>query len=96
MELPESLIYKEEHFRRTGRIVLTTDELFREASWFAVLMGQGIHPADYNPLVDVISSDNTRAHLEQVKQAIRAAVERMPAHGAFIRDHRAAPALATA
>jgi tryptophan halogenase len=96
MELPQGLIYKEEHFRRTGRIVLTTDELFREASWFAVLMGQGIQPTDYNPLVEVISSDNTRAHLDQVKQAIRAAVERMPAHDAFIREHRAAPALSAA
>ena len=33
--LPDSLVYKEEHFRRSGRIVLNTDELFREASWYS-------------------------------------------------------------
>lgn len=91
MPLPDGLAYKEEQFRRTGRIVLTTDELFREASWFAVMMGQGIEPTDYNPLIEVISSENTRAHLAQVKQAIAAAVARMPTHEAFIRDHRSAP-----
>lgn len=91
MPLPDSLVYKEEQFRRTGRIVLTTDELFREASWFAVMMGQGIEPMDYNPLIEVISSDNSRAHLRQVKEAIASAVERMPSHEAFIRQHRAAP-----
>jgi tryptophan halogenase len=91
MELPDSLVYKEEHFRRTGRIVLTPDELFREASWFAVMVGQGIEPRDYNPLVEVISSDNTQAHLTQVKEAIAAAVQRMPTHESFIREHRSAP-----
>lgn len=96
MELPESLAYKEEQFRRTGRIVLSTDELFREASWFAVMMGQGIEPVDYNPLIEVISSGNARAHLTQVKEAIASAVKRMPTHESFIREHRAAPAPALA
>jgi tryptophan halogenase len=94
--LPESLVYKEEQFRRTGRIVLTTDELFREASWFAVMMGQGIAPTDYNPLIEVISSNDSRAHLARIKQGIRAVVDRMPTHEAFIRDHRAAPVPAAA
>ena len=96
MSLPESLVYKEEQFRQTGRIVLTSDELFREASWFAVMMGQGIEPRDYNPLIDLFSSDNSRAHLKQVKEAIAGAVDRMPTHQAFIREHRAAPAPAFA
>lgn len=96
MPLPESLQLRENYFRRTGRIVLASDELFRDASWFAVLMGQGVHPTDYNPLVDVFSAGDNRAHLAQVKQAIAAAAERLPAHGAFIREHRAAPALVAA
>jgi tryptophan halogenase len=94
--VPDSLRYKEEQFRRTGRIVLTTDELFREASWFAVMMGQGIRPLDYNPLIEIISSDDSRAHLVKVKQGIRAVVDRMSTHGTFIRDHRAAPVPAAA
>ncbi len=96
MPLPESLVYREEQFRRTGRLVLSSDELFRDASWFAVMMGQGVHPTDYNPLVDIVSDADNRAHLERVRQAIRATAERFPTHEAFIRQHRAAPALAAA
>ena len=96
MSLPESLIYREDQFRRSGRIVLATDELFKEASWFAVMMGQGIEPLDYNPLIDVVSSEQSLAHLAQVRQAIGEAVERMPTHEAFIREYRAAPAPAFA
>ncbi len=94
MAPPETLVRREEHFRRTGRIVLQSDEMFRDASWFAVLMGQGVEPSDYNPLIDVFSDADNRAHLAQVKQAVAAAAQRMPTHDQFIREHRAAPALA--
>jgi len=80
MPLPDSLIYREEQFRRTGRIVLGTDELFREASWFAVLMGQGVLPRDYNPLADTFGADANLRHLAAVKQAIAAAVPHAPTH----------------
>lgn len=80
MPLPESLTYREEHFARSGRIVLSPEELFRDASWFAVLAGQGHQPKDYNPLIDSISSEQNRAHLRQVKEEIRQAVARMPDH----------------
>jgi tryptophan halogenase len=78
MAIPDALAYKLAHFRRSGRIVLGTDELFREASWFAVLMGQGVRPADYNPLADAWPEAQNLAHLANTKQAIRAACERMP------------------
>jgi tryptophan halogenase len=55
------------------------------------MVGQGIEPLDYNPLVEVISSENTRAHLRQVKEAIAGAVQRMPTHDSFIRENRSAP-----
>ncbi|HZU51751.1 MAG TPA: tryptophan halogenase family protein [Sphingomicrobium sp.] len=90
MRLPESLVYKEEQFRSTGRIVLGSDELFREASWFAVMVGQGIAPRDYNPLIEVVSTEDSLAHLKQVREAIAAAVQRMPTHEAFIREQRTA------
>ena len=94
MKLPDTLLYREHHFRRTGRIVLGPEEVFRDASWFAVLMGQRIEPSDYNPLVDVSPPEADRAHLAQIKAAIAAAAQRMPTHQQFIREHRAAPALA--
>ena len=92
MALPDELAYKLAHFRRSGRIVLGTDELFREASWFAVLMGQGVRPVDYNPLTNAWPQAQTLAHLANVRQAIRAACERMPSHDSFFPAERAGAA----
>jgi tryptophan 7-halogenase len=89
MSLPDSLTYKEEQFTRTGRIVLKTDELFREASWFAVMMGQGLVPTDYNPLMDSYSTADNRQHLARLRGEIEAAAARMPSHEASIRQRLA-------
>jgi tryptophan halogenase len=76
--LPDTLRYKLDQYRRTGRIMLAAEELFRDASWFAVLTGQGVRAADYNPLLDVgLDADNLR-HLAAVRAAIAQAVERSP------------------
>jgi len=84
MRLPDSLLYKEEHFSRSGRIVLSSDELFKDASWFAVLTGQGHEPRDYNPLVDSMSSAENAAHLQRIKASIQAAVAKMADHTSFL------------
>lgn len=87
MPVPDSVSYRMTHFEHTGRIVLATDELFKEASWFAVMMGQDLRPTDYNPLLDTISAAENRAHLARIEQQIGAAVETMPLHQDYIRKH---------
>jgi tryptophan halogenase len=92
MDIPDELAYKLAHFRRSGRIVLGTDELFREASWFAVMMGQGVRPADYNPLADAWPEAQNQAHLANVRQAVRAACERMASADSFFPAEQGATA----
>jgi tryptophan 7-halogenase len=87
MDLPPSLIHREELFRRSGRIVLSAEELFRDASWFSVLMGQGQQPKDYNPLIDSISSKDNLAHLRHVREEIRQTSARMSDHMAALSVH---------
>jgi tryptophan halogenase len=84
MRLPDSLLYKEEHFSRSGRIVLSSDELFKDASWFAVLTGQEHEPRDYNPLVDSMTSEENAAYLQRIKSTIQAAVAKMADHSSFL------------
>jgi tryptophan 7-halogenase len=84
MPLPESLVRKEEHFSRSGRIVLSSDELFRDASWFAVLMGQGNRPMDYNPLIDSIGSEDNLMYLRRLKETIRLTSSKMKDHSSFL------------
>jgi tryptophan 7-halogenase len=84
MPLPEDLKYKEQQFARTGRIVLSTDELFRDASWFAVLLGQGHLPSDYNPLIDSIDAGENLAYLRRIKSEIRTTAAKLPTHESFL------------
>jgi tryptophan halogenase len=80
MALPETLVAREAQYRRSGRLVLGTDELFREASWLAVLDGQGIQAADYNPLADVVDPDTNRRQVAQVAEVIARAAPTLPRH----------------
>ena len=75
---PDTLATKIEQFRRSGRIVLDSDELFRDASWFAVLSGQGVRAEDYSPMLDAISAADNLRHVEAVRAAIRQSAGELP------------------
>jgi tryptophan halogenase len=64
--------------------VLSSDELFKDASWFAVLIGQGHQPRDYNPLVDTMNAEENAAYLRRIKASIQMAASKMPAHESFL------------
>ena len=85
MEVPDGLVYKEKHFTRTGRIVLSTDELFRESSWFAVMMGQGLRAEDYNPLLDSMTEADNLAHLARTRAQIAQAAASLPSHEEYLQ-----------
>ena len=67
---PATLATRIEQFRRSGRIVLGENDLFRDASWFAVMIGQGIEPADYNPLLDAVPAADNLRQVEAVRETI--------------------------
>jgi tryptophan 7-halogenase len=85
MRLPDELAYRMAHFTHTGRIVLRTDEIFKEASWFAVMLGQGLQPADYNPLLDSVSAEDNHTYLLRIEQQVAAALGSMTLHEDYIR-----------
>jgi tryptophan 7-halogenase len=84
MPRPENLEYKEQQFARSGRIVLSTDELFRDASWFAVLIGQGHVAKDYNPLIDSIAGRANLEYLQRIRSEIQGAAAKLPTHESFL------------
>jgi len=96
MPLPEGLIYKEEHFKRSGRIVLAPEELFRDASWLAVLTGQGHIPGDYNPLLDSVSSKDNFEYLRRIREILHATCQRLPSHESQILKVTQAPQVGVA
>ena len=84
MPLPDSLRAREEQYRRSGRIILESDELFREASWLAVLNGQGIVAGGYNPLADAIDGATNRAQVRQIAEVVARAAPTLPMHDAAL------------
>ena len=87
MALPEGLKEKYEIYRSRGRIFRENDELFSDTSWFAVMAGQNLWPASYDPVADVLDAAETRKRLDSIAGVIRTCADQMPAHDAFIAAH---------
>ena len=84
MPLPPTLTAREDQYRRSARLMLGADELFRDASWLAVLNGQGIEAADYNPLADALDPATNAAQVRQVADVIARAAPTLPTHVAAL------------
>ncbi len=93
MKIPEYLEEKIRLFESYGRVYRENDELFNDTSWFAVMVGQGLKPRAYDPLVDVMPVADLRARLADIRQVISKCVDRMPDHFEFIARHCAAKAM---
>jgi tryptophan halogenase len=91
MPTPESLERKIALFRANGRLFRYEDELFSETSWLAVMLGQGIAPTGYDPLVDTLPDEPVRQRLGRMAVLMRSAAEAMPSHSDYIARYCAAP-----
>ncbi len=90
MPVPDSLTQKQELFASSGRVGRDVDDLFREASWVQVMLGQGITPERFDPMTGAISDDQLSEFLANVRTVIERATHSLPTHEDFIRKHCAA------
>ena len=90
MAIPDTLAHKVELFQRHGRVFREHEELFTESSWIQVLIGQGVLPAGYHPMVDLLDDNETEAMLAGVRRVLESCAAQMPAHEDFIARHCAA------
>jgi tryptophan halogenase len=93
MELPESLAHKIALFRASAAAPDYRYGLFSRDSWLAVLVGQGVLPAAWNPLAEAVPLDDLAARLADLKYRIEVNAADMTAHGDFIRSYCPAPVL---
>jgi len=84
---PESLKEKIAQFESSGRVFREANELFTVSSWLSVMLGQGIVPTGWTPLVERFEIGEMTARLEQVADVVRRAAEAMPAHGDYIAEN---------
>ncbi|MBU1436606.1 MAG: tryptophan 7-halogenase [Gammaproteobacteria bacterium] len=86
MDIPESLARKIEVFRHSGRVFREQDELFSEIAWQQVMLGQGLIPQDYHPMVNALSEVQLQELLQNLQAIMQVTAGRMPPHQQFI-DH---------
>ena len=94
MDVPATLQRKMDLFRANGRIFREDEELFSEESWIQVILGQGIVPQGYDPLVDVKSDVEIAQFLGNIENVIGKCVDVMPTHADFVAKYCDAKALA--
>jgi tryptophan halogenase len=87
MEIPETLAHRIKLFRETGRVFRIPNELFAENSWIQVMLGQGITPEQYHPVVDVMDDEELGMFLKEIKSNVNATVSQLPNHEAYIDDY---------
>ena len=86
MSIPESLQHRIDLFKESGRVFRVDSELFAENSWTQVMLGQGLMPEQYHPIVDQMTDDELRRFLHGAENYVTQQVGRLPGHQEFI-DH---------
>jgi len=91
MDIPESLKHRIDLFRETGRVFRVPTELFAENSWIQVMLGQGIVPEQYHPVVDVMGDEELQRFLGDIKSTVDNTVAQLPTHQVYIDQYCKAP-----
>lgn len=87
MPVPESLTHRMKLFETTGRVFKKSEELFGESSWIQVMLGQGLLPESYHPIVDNMSDEELEHFLTTISNGVQRKVKNWPDHLEFINHY---------
>ena len=91
--MPEGLAHRIELFRARGKVAREDGHLFSDASWIAVMLGQGITPRQWDPLADTLPIADLEKKAAELRDGLHRAIARMPTHAQFIENNCKAPSL---
>lgn len=86
MPIPDSLQHRIDLFKQAGRVFKVPTELFGENSWTQVMLGQGLMPEQYHPIVNMMEDDELKVFLSGIHGSVGNLVRQLPDHQRFI-DH---------
>lgn len=87
MDVPPSLQHRIEMFQQSGKVYKFAQELFGESSWIQVMLGQGLMPETYHPIVDQMPRAELDNFLKTLKDNVQRHVQNWPSHTDFIRHY---------
>ncbi len=77
MDIPDTLAAKIDLFRTQGLIFREQEELFTEAGWLQVLVGQAVQPKAWHPLADTLSDADLARYMSNIAHLIDQEVDQM-------------------
>jgi tryptophan halogenase len=87
MAIPDSLQHRLDLFKQTGRVFQQAGDVFAENNWTQVMLGQGLIPDQYHPIVDMMSDSELENFLSNLKQRTDSVVSQLPKHEEFIASY---------
>lgn len=87
MEVPDDLMHRINLFKDFGRSFQVEGELFRLDSWTQVMLGQGIVPSSYHPIVDLMSERELQHFLNNVAAEVDNNMAMLSTHQDFIKKY---------
>jgi len=91
MSVPDSLSHRLELFAQSGNVFQGQWDVFGENSWTQVMMGQGLRPAHYHPIVDMMSDNELKGFIDHQAQKVQSMLARAPTHSDFLKAYCPAP-----
>ena len=87
MDIPDALRHRLDLFRDSGRVVEDEFDIFRENSWTQVMLGQGIEPQRYHPIVDMMGDAELRQFMQIQRQKVDHVLKQLPTHQEFLNRY---------
>jgi tryptophan halogenase len=91
MKIPETLQHRIDLFKESGRIFQKDNDIFTENSWSQVMLGQGLIPEEFHPIVNMMTDEELKAFLNSIKVSVNNLVDQLPSHQQFIDRYCKAP-----
>jgi tryptophan halogenase len=89
MSVPDTLHEKLELWRAASRVATYSRGLFFEASWIAVLVGQGVISGGWDQRADFYDRAKLEAAVDRLRGKVDAIVSGMPTHADFLAGRNA-------
>lgn len=87
MPVPDTLRHRIDMFQESGMVFLGGDELFRHNGWTQVLIGQGVIPKYYQPIVDNMDDQEFTTYMANFREHVSRNLQLLPSHEAFIAQY---------
>jgi tryptophan 7-halogenase len=87
MDVPDELSHRMKLFKDYGKSFQVEGELFRLDSWTQVMLGQGLVPSSYHPIVELMSERDLKHFLDGVAADVNKNMAMLSSHQDFIKKY---------